>query len=128
MKHLRLWVPDHPYYCNEGNYYKPGHHHEYASWATFMREFGDSDPELNLVYRWDWRREWDDDTSDYHPTRPGTKLLVFAMLQRKGICQSYEVSVLPDDEPAIRAWLIERLRHLLAVWTPLLPATVPEDA
>lgn len=53
-----LWEIHHPYYCAEGNYYKPLSecHDEYDSWAQFYDERGTMDDDLNLVFRWDWKR------------------------------------------------------------------------
>ena len=51
-----LWEIKHPYYCNEGNYFaRESCCTEYGSWADFMEEGGDSDFDMNLVFRWDWR-------------------------------------------------------------------------
>ncbi|MDT0306155.1 hypothetical protein RM780_04155 [Streptomyces sp. DSM 44917] len=119
----RLWETDHPYYCTEGNYYaRPvdGLHTLYDSWAAFHAEWGDLDPDLNLVFRWDWHRP--DPDGDEVP--PDT-LKVFWVLQRKAILRSTECVVTEADEPAVRAWLAERARTVRAIWEPLLDAPNP---
>jgi hypothetical protein len=60
VKHL--WEVGHPYYCNEGNFYERGMHEVYDSWANFIADWGDTDPDMNLVFRWDWKRA---DPADY---------------------------------------------------------------
>lgn len=120
----RLWEIDHPYYCTEGNYYKNGNHLTYDSWADFIAEWGSLDPDLNLVFRWDWKRA---DPDDYEPdddiTRvPEDRLLVFWVLQRKAILRSTECTVTEADEPAVREWLTKRARTVAAIWEPIIPA------
>lgn len=111
-----LWGTDHPYYAAEGNHYKNGLHNLFDSWADFTETtFYDGDRDLNLLYRWDWRKpghhDWD-----------GTEtLLLFFILQRKAIACSAELPVSDADEPAVRAWLTECANTLRAVWEPLLP-------
>jgi hypothetical protein len=104
-----LWEYDHPYYCNDYNFRArrdEGGHEDFESWADFIATWGDSDPELNLVFRWDWMK-------------PGDKLYLFVVLQRKGDFWALEINVTDDDEPAVRAWLAERAKHLAAVWEPI---------
>src|SRR4030066_677231 len=84
-----LWEVDHPYYCEQGNYYSnrdDGTHS--SSWGEFMQEFKDADFDMNLLFRWDWlpkerdgnnKPVWNDDI--YY--RDG-ELVVFWMGQRKG--------------------------------------------
>lgn len=118
-----LWEIDHPYYCTEGNYYENGLHQAYDSWQAFYEDWGHNDPDLNLVFRWDWDRP---DPSDYEPygeTVPGDTLKVFWVLQRKAILRSTECVIAEADEPAVRAWLAERAKTIAAIWQPILPRT-----
>lgn len=117
-----LWETDHPYYCATGNYYAPGLHTEYDSWASFFEHWGSLDPDLNLVFRWDWNRS---DPDDYEPdddgaTRvPEDTLTVFWVLQRKAILRSTSCVVTEADEPAVRAWLAKRAEVLALMWAPI---------
>ncbi|WP_424863080.1 hypothetical protein [Streptomyces sp. MMS24-I29] len=121
-----LWEIDHPYYCTEGNYYKNGNHLTYDNWADFHAEWGDLNPDVNLVFRWDWQRA---DPADYayeleHGEElPPDTLQVFWVLQRKAILRSTECFITEADEPAVRAWLTKRAAHMRLLWEPLLPAT-----
>ncbi|ARF75704.1 hypothetical protein B7C62_28190 [Kitasatospora albolonga] len=120
-----LWETDHPYYCTEGNYYaRPvdGLHTEYPSWAAFFAEWGGLDPDLNLVFRWDWKRSDPADYEPYDEPVPPDTLAVFWVLQRKAILRSTECVVTEADEPAVRAWLTECAAHMGLLWEPLLPA------
>lgn len=113
---------EHPYYCSESNYYTnyqndPGQ--QYDSWESFMSEFGDSDPDMNLVFRWDWKIP---DPADYEGAEdemPGEQVHIFFVLQRKGIFCCHQVNVTVADEPAIRAWLTERAKTIAAIWAPI---------
>lgn len=116
---------EHPYYCSEGNYYVAGYkwgdvHTDYDSWSDFYEDWGDSDPELNLVFRWDWNRY---DPECAQPDEPRQDYLqIFFVLQRKAILRSCKIWVTPEDEPAVRAWLAERVETIRAIWSPLLDA------
>jgi hypothetical protein len=127
----RLWEVDHPYYCTEGNYYaRPadGLHTEYASWAEFIADWGNTDPDMNLVFRWDWKRADPQDYEPYGEEVPADTLQVFWVLQRKAILRSTECTVTEADEPAVRAWLAERATTIRAIWEPLLDVPAPASA
>jgi hypothetical protein len=119
----RLWEVDHPYYCSESNYYvggladPPHDHYEFTSWAEFG--WKDSDPDLNLVFRWDW---YVPDPADYEGSdveMPPETLTLFVMMQRKGRFVVCSMPVDRSDELAIRAWLAERAKTIAAIWAPI---------
>ena len=120
-----LWEYDHPYYCEEGNYLAvPARHADldcwskYDSWKAFFEDWGDSDPDYNLVFRWDWHA-WHLEYPDEH-SEPKHELQIFFMLQRKAFNKSASVTVTEDDEPAVRAWLEERSKKVRDIWEPFL--------
>jgi hypothetical protein len=113
---VKLWEAEHPYYCNDGNYYvggmpRPGDsredftpydHMEFDSWEDFG--WKESDPDLNLLFRWDWAVP---DPADYEGAGeeiPPERLTLYWMLQRKGRFMVTSFPVRRDEEPAIRAW------------------------
>lgn len=111
-----LWEIEHPYYCNEGNYYAPGRDQPFQaheSWKAFMEDEGDSDLDMNLVFRWDWRKadpagdKWENDTD---------VLLIFFMGQRKGLYRWVQIEVTNADEEAVKTWLSVRWNHLKTLW------------
>lgn len=119
----RLWEVKHPYYCSENNWFSNEYYELVDSWEKFgMRN---SEPELNLLFRWDWRGPVDDDGEptawSADETLKESILQTFWMLQRKGKFTCFEVRVSRSEEPEIRAWLESRLPHILALWTPLIP-------
>lgn len=112
-----LFEADHPYYCNEGNYYSNDCHHDYDSWGAFIEEFGDSDPDMNLVFRWDWRDgEYETPASDHKGME---YLYIYFVGQRKAALWSCRVAVRREEEPDIRAWLTERHKTIQAIWEPI---------
>ena len=125
---LHLWEVEHPYFCSDSNFRVPlaemnGNHIRHSSWANFMDAWGDTDPDLNLVFRWDWhswRRPPDPALPDDRPD----ELSLFFMLQRKGDFWAHTIAVTDEDEPAVRAWLTERAKVIAALWAPLA-LTVP---
>ena len=119
----RLWEIDHPYYCAEGDFFKNGQHTVFTSWREFTDEtvFVTGDRDLNLLFRWDWckpgHHDWDGDEC----------LLLFFVIQRKGLNCSVQITVTEADEPAVRAFLTECAEAMRATWEPILdrPATPP---
>jgi hypothetical protein len=120
-----LWEIDHPYYCTEGCYYVGRDkyadvHANWASWADFVEAWGDSDPDYNLLFRWDWERP---DPADYEPDPvPGDQLQLFFFMQRKAKPFSHTVAVTEADQPAVREWLQFKADHMRKLWEPLLDA------
>lgn len=122
----RLWDAEHRYYCNEGNYHAPGRDQptaHYRSWGDFHASEGDSDPDYNLLFRWDWKEgpEGEDSGSAFNGDenyRNGV-LLLFWIGQRKGFYRWSTIEVCRADEPAVRDWLVTRFDHLKSLWTPL---------
>lgn len=108
-----LWDVDHPYYCEESNFYKAGLVGEFASWQTFIDEC-EHDVDLNLLFRWDWTQFEDE----------GDTLRLHFMTQRKGAYRSAIVSVTKDNERAVREYLAERWAHMMTLWAPLSDASV----
>lgn len=116
---LHLWEVDHPYYCNEGNYYAPGTDqpfHVYESWADFFDEEGDSDLDMNLLFRWDWQKA---DPEGESWGNEKERLMLYWIGQRKGLYRWTEIHVTEADEPAVREWLTGRMKYLQRLWEPL---------
>lgn len=111
-----LWDVDHPYYFNA-----PGDSTVFESWSEFIVEFGASDMDYNLVFRWDWKEGDDYDLGTYNGDDyyRHARLVIGFVGQRKGFCWSREVKVCRADEPAIRAFLEPRLAYLKTMWEPL---------
>lgn len=121
MSALHLWEVKHAYYCNEGNHYNNECGAHFKRWQDFLDEFGDSDMDYNLLFRWDWDERNDEGNSTYTGDdhyRNGV-LKVFWMGQRKGLFYFSTVEVCRADEPAVIEFLMPRMRHLFLLWEPL---------
>lgn len=115
-----LWEADHSYYCNDGNFTKNGCLSEYESWAAFLNEAGTIDHDYNLLFRWDWKCETDDDGEATAAGKTGKGTLkLYWMQQRRGHFVVDHVAVGAEDEAAIRAWLEPAWAHLRGLWAPL---------
>lgn len=116
-----LWEIDHPYYCSERNFYSNEPGDRFGSWQEFASEYGESDPDLNLIFRFDWREGVDNGagvfTGDVN-YRNGV-LQIFWVRQRKGIFACSEVSVCRADEAAAVEFLRPRWDLMKKLWAPL---------
>lgn len=111
MKHL--WEIDHPYYCCESNYYAPGREqpfHHYESWQEFIKENEDADFDMNLVFRFDWKKASDDNGQSCD------KLFIYWMGQRKGLYRWSEIDIQDADELAVIKFLKPRWDYLVTLW------------
>lgn len=117
---VRLWECDHPYYCNEND---PD---EYRSWAAFLEEYEESDPDYNLLFRWDWELDADNKAPANDPYYRDGVLKLFWVVQRKTSHRCSLVDVCKADEPAVRAWLQRKLNYLMQLWTPFLHEEVDD--
>lgn len=123
-----LWEANHSYYCTESNYYAPESDQPeayYKSLADFLIEEGDSDLDLNLLFRWDWTEGGEDNDGNELPKFNGDfnyrngRLTLFWMGQRKGLYRWSIVEVCRADEPEVINFLRKRMQHLFSLWAPL---------
>lgn len=124
-----LWEVEHEYYCNEGNYYASGRDQptsRYRTFSAFLEAEGNSDFDMNLLFRWDWRESEDwghgSEFNGDENYRNGV-LLLFWMGQRKGLYRWTEIEVCRADEPAVIEFLQPRLDYLAGLWQPLSAPT-----
>lgn len=125
--YIPLWEVDHPYYCNEGNYFAPPGECSchYRRWQDFVESEGDSDFDMNLLFRFDWVSPRKDGDPDEPIEWQGDEnyrdctLELFWMGQRKGLYRYTIIDVCRADEPKVREWLRERWEHMRTLWEPL---------
>jgi hypothetical protein len=114
----KLWECEHPYYCTLDNYFASGDkaHASYKSWQDFMDEEEESDLDMNLVFRWDWKLP--DDVVPEDANYRSSTMEIFILGQRKGIFRTVKVDICLADEPHIRNWLLPRWKKMQALWAP----------
>ncbi len=114
---MHLWEAKHRYYCNDGNYYANGTHAMHETWAEFLSEEGDADPDYNMVFRWDWKEGEDDGLGDYNGDDyyRHARFHLYFMGQRKGAFRSAEVKVCRADELSIIEYLRPRWEYMASI-------------
>ena len=97
----------HPYYCSESSYYGLGFSTEYDTWGQFIAEMGDSDHDMNLVFRWDVNKA---DDGSYYAN-------IYIVHQRKGrfIPQTIH-EILESDVDSFIKFITERKITIDKLW------------
>lgn len=99
----------HDYYCCEQNYYSREAYTSYKTFTDFINEMGESDIDMNLVFRWDIKKY---DEGHYC-------MLICIMHQRKGRYWPQEIEkVTEEDVPGIIKYLTPHLDKLKQIWKP----------
>jgi hypothetical protein len=120
MTAMHLWEAKHAYYCADGNWYNNECTTRHHSWGDFILDMGEADEDYNLVFRWDWKPETDDEGNLTERGKAGHGTLqICYMQQRKGKYVTHFVEVDGSDEDAVRAFLEPKMRHLMSLWAPL---------
>ncbi len=102
-----LPATEHPYHCT-------GSPEVWENWASFEEEFGDSDLDMNLVFRWDW------EPAGGYCGHESDTLVIYMMHQRKGRMVCHEVRNMQDgDEPRVRKYLGQHWSKLREMWAPI---------
>jgi len=107
---MKLKEAEHPYYCNDGNYYSNDAFIKFESWEEFLFGYGDVDIDLNLIFRW-----------DYHIQDDGKQILqIYMIQQRKGIFRPiWVMNVKDEDEQEIRKFLQKHWEKMKENWIPI---------
>jgi hypothetical protein len=113
---LHMWEAEHNYYMTDHSYWGHDTITYYKSWKAFLESEEDSDPDYNLIFRWDWKPTVADD--QYGEVQ--MKLHFYWATQRKGYFRTTITDVNKQDEPMVRAWLHPRFEHLLRLWEPFV--------
>ena len=101
---------DHPYYWNSGCFFSNECHRNHESWQAYMKGWGAADRDMNCVYRWDWRLPW--------PGVDPPVLMIYMVMQRKAYPMSHAITITPEDEKEVRAYLRVRWQHVRRIWAP----------
>ena len=121
MKHL--WEVEHPYYMNDGNYFRRGDHVDYRSWDGFLSDWGyDSlDIELNRIHRFDAS-----DAPDCDIEKGYFEITFYRVIQRKGFCMSQSVYVPKSREQEVIDYLLPYYAQEKAIWAPFSDTATTE--
>ncbi len=131
---MNLWEHDHPYYCEENGYYYNSHQVsgwgaplEFKTFTEFLEDFGEADPDMNFLFRWDWKRltptehesEYGEKIEDQSSNSQGnqSELKLFFMMQRKGCKKVITITHMEDsDNASVHEYLCKRWERMVAVW------------
>ena len=106
----------HPYYCSSSNYYSNEPKQYYETITDFLDDFEDADIDMNLCFRWDVRKEVDEETGG--PTGLYSAE-VFLMLQRKGIFKPCMIGSFKQEEVERFVKYLEKHHEVLKqMWAP----------
>ena len=109
---------EHPYYCNESNYYSNEPREVHETMTDFLDEYEDADVDMNLCFRWDLHEAGEDHDTQFAE--------VFMMHQRKGIFAPHHIKKWEEHElDRFRAYAEKHWQTLCAMWSPI--ANAPKE-
>ena len=114
-----LWGVDHEGHCEGLNFYSNEPPRRFKSWRDFAEEFGASDKDLNLVFRWGWREgdDWELEPYTGDDNYRSGELQVCFMGQGKGLYWASLIEVCRAVLPFL-GWLL--LGVLVITYVPWL--------
>lgn len=116
MKTIKELAVKHDYYCSDSNYYSNDARQEFDDFDDFFAEMGDADVDMNLMFRWDVKENYDDDdkpTGEYY-------LEAFFIQQRKG--KFVPIHIRKIEEKDVQKFTEFAAKHwakLKSIWEPL---------
>lgn len=112
----KLYEIKHDYYCQPENFYSGKTITYYDCWEDFLFDWKDADEDYNLLFRFDWNQEEDDEDEGNNIIE--NKLYLHWILQRKGLYICSIVTVKKENEKDIKKWLEKKYKHLIKLWQP----------
>ena len=113
-----LWECDHPYYMSKGAWNDRAEtHNDFECWADFYEAFGTADDDYNFLIRWDWIVG--EGKGQNGVSKGAHELRIQFFAQRKSYCITCFTEVTPEDEPAVREYLLKRWAFTRLMWEPL---------
>lgn len=113
----KLAMAKHPYYCSSTNYNAGGGGGmKFDTMEDFLDEFEDAEIDYNMVFRWDVKKQIDDEDNELD----GYCAEVFIMLQRKGIFLPCMITnIREDDVPRFKTYLGKHFEQIKELWRPI---------
>lgn len=118
-KYIPLWEMKRPYYWSNATWYDRENHIEYKSAEDFINSFGESDPDMNYVVRWDWGYFEQDDDKVLRTENKKAIFCITVVRQRKGFLTTHACPIEEKDEPIFRKFLEKRWEKVLENWSPI---------
>tara|TARA_Y100000114_G_scaffold154060_1_gene175282 strand:+ start:354 stop:719 length:366 start_codon:yes stop_codon:yes gene_type:complete len=115
---------DHPYYCNESNYYSNDASMKWETMTEFLDAMEDSDVDMNLVFRWDVRPRGETG-AEYGRFCAE----VFIMHQRKGKFAPHDIKHVSEAEiPRFKAYVEKHWRTMQKIWSPVSGVKLEDES
>ena len=125
MSELKKLAVEHPYYCSESNYYRNEASTRWETMTELLDDMGESDVDMNLVFRWDIKPKRDYETDEL---TGGYYAEIFIIHQRKGIFHPCHIkSVTEADIPKLKEYLLKSWGTLNELWEPLSDQRIKES-
>lgn len=119
MKVEDLKNANHSYYCNDNNYYSNDSVFTFHTFADLLDEMGSSDMDYNLLFRWDIKAKYDDESGD--DIEGEYSLFLYWMHQRKGrFVVNIQQYLQQNDVESFLEFVKPRFEHLKSLWEPLV--------
>lgn len=107
----------HSYYCSDSNWTERKAGGIYETMTEYLNEMESSDVDLNLCFRWDVLKDYDDDgnhTGKY-------SAMVFIMQQRKGrFCPHYIRSITELETERFVLYIQKHAEMIKNIWKPII--------
>lgn len=109
-------VVEHDYYCSDSPCHNLGFETDYKNFKDFYNEMGNSDDDMNLVFRFDIKTrdedEIDNNTSKYF-------MEIFMVHQRKGRFVPFFIeNIYETDFELIKEYLERKFNKIKQIWNP----------
>ena len=107
---------EHDYYCSDSAYHNLGFQTDYKKFKDFYDEMGNSDDDMNLVFRFDIKtrdeNEIEGETSKYF-------MEIFMVHQRKGRFVPFFIeNVYETDFELMKEYLQRKYHKIQQIWSP----------
>ena len=109
-------LAEHDYYCSDSAHHNLGFETDYKNFKDFYNEMGNSDDDMNLVFRFDIKTRDENeivgDTSKYF-------MEIFMVHQRKGRFVPFFIeNVYETDFELIKEYLERKYAKIQQIWSP----------
>jgi len=109
-------LAEHDYYCSDSSWFNLGFDTNYKTFKDFHAEMGQSDDDMNLVFRFDIKEreqnEIENETSKYY-------MEIFMVHQRKGRFVPFFIeNVFEEDFELLKQYLEKKYLKIQQIWSP----------
>ena len=109
-------LTEHDYYCSDSSWFNLGFDTNYKTFKDFHAEMGESDDDMNLVFRFDIKQRDSDETQSEIPSY---YMEIFMVHQRKGRFVPFFIeNVFEEDFELLINYLQKKYAKIQQIWSP----------